>query len=165
MDIFLLIIGFVLVIVGIIGSFLPILPGPLASWLGLAALYATNQVTYRPYVLWISFAIVLILTVADNFLPALGTKKFGGSKNGMRGSIAGALIGLFFGPFGILFGPFIGALFGEILNDSTDLNKAFKAALGSFAGFLISTGLKLVVCFVILVYFFQGFWPVKSLFF
>ena len=165
MDIFLLILGIVLMFIGLIGSFIPVLPGPMASWLGLAALYYTEPVPANRTVLWVSLVIVIILTVVDNFIPAMGTKKFGGSKAGTNGSLAGALIGLFFGPLGIIFGPFVGALIGELLHDSKDFTKAFKAALGSFLGFLVSTGLKIFVCFILLYYFMDAFWPVKGEFF
>lgn len=162
MDILLLIFGFILILVGLIGSFLPILPGPLASWLGLASLYASDPVPSDSSFLWTTLAIVVVLTLADNFIPALGTKKFGGSKAGVRGSFVGGFIGLFFGPIGIILGPFLGALAGELLNNSKDLNVALKAAMGSFIGFILSTGIKLCFGFVMLYYFFDAFWPVKS---
>lgn len=165
MDILLLFIGFILVIAGIIGSILPILPGPLASWVGLVCLYFTKPVTANTSVLWISFLFVIAITVLDNFIPAIGAKKFGGTKSGMRGSIAGAILGIFLGPIGIITGPFIGAFVGELLADSRDTQRAFRAAIGSFIGFLLSTGIKLFVCFTLLTYFFQAFWPVRGLFF
>ena len=45
MDIFLLIIGFLLIIIGLVGSLLPVLPGPLASWVGLLLLYLTKTIS------------------------------------------------------------------------------------------------------------------------
>lgn len=165
MDIFLLIIGFLLVIIGIAGSLLPVLPGPLASWVGLLLLYLTNAVPFDWTFLSITFGVVIFVTIIDNFIPAIGTKKFGGSKFGVTGSIIGMVVGLFFGPFGIILGPFLGAFIGEILKNSSDFNKALKAAFGSFIGFLASTFLKFVTAIILLGFFFNKLWEYKAEFF
>jgi len=165
MDIFLLLLGFTFICLGIIGSFLPILPGPPTGWIGLLLLHLTKSVPADWTFLWTTLAIALLVTLLDYIIPPLGTKKFGGSKYGIWGSTIGLLIGLFFGPLGIVFGPFIGAYIGETLYNSKDSSRAFKAALGSFIGFLFSTALKLVVGIVFLVYFSKSFWLYKSEFF
>ncbi|RXP56184.1 DUF456 domain-containing protein [Lutibacter sp. HS1-25] len=165
MDIFLLILGFLLIIIGLAGSLLPVLPGPLASWVGLLLLYLTNVIPNDWTFIGVTFAIALIITVIDNFIPAIGTKKFGGTKFGVRGSMVGLIIGMFFGPLGIIFGPFLGAFIGEILNDSRNGQKALKAAFGSFIGFLTSTLLKFIMSLVFAGLFIAKFWEYKSAFF
>ena len=165
MDIFLLIIGFLLIIIGLAGSLLPVLPGPLASWVGLLLLYLTKTISTDWIFLGVTFAIAILITIVDNFIPAIGTKKFGGSKFGVTGAIVGLVVGLFFGPFGIVLGPFIGAFIGELLNDSKDVNKALKAAFGSFIGFLASTLLKFIAALIFAGLFIAKFWEYKAAFF
>ena len=129
MDIFLLILGFLLVLLGIIGSFLPVLPGPITGWLGLLLLYLTSIIEMNWTFLGITLAISVFVWGIDYVIPAWGTKKFGGSKYGVRGSMIGLIIGLILlGPFGIVIGPFIGALLGELIFDSTNFNRALKAS-------------------------------------
>jgi len=150
MDIFLVILGGIFMLLGIIGSFLPILPGPLTSWVGLLILHLTDAVPLN----WVFLVITLIVAIAiwllDYVIPALGTKRFGGSRAGMIGTTLGLIIGLVsLGPFGIIIGPFIGALIGETLNKS-DSQTAIKAAFGSFLGFLTSTFIKFIVAVIYL---------------
>ena len=147
MDIALTIIGLFLMLIGILGSFLPVLPGPPVSWLGLLFLYLTKAVPDDWWVLGITLFIAIFITVMDYVIPAMGTKKFGGSKAGMWGTIVGLLVAIIFpifGPFGIIIWPFIGALVGELLNKANQ-KTALKAAFGSFLGFLTGTFMKLVV--------------------
>jgi uncharacterized protein YqgC (DUF456 family) len=91
--------------------------------------------------------IVIAVTVADFILPAMITKKMGGSKSGMWGATIGTIVGLFCLPWGILFGPFFGAFVGEKIH-GTKGKQAWKSALASFLGFLLSTGLKLTTCLI-----------------
>lgn len=166
MDIFLLILGFLFMILGIIGSFLPILPGPVTGWIGLLLLHLTSVIQKDWTFLGITLAVAIIVWVIDYIIPAIGTKKFGGTKYGVYGSMLGLFIGiLFLGPLGIIIGPFVGALVGELIKDSNDTNKAVKAAFGSFIGFLISTGLKFAVSLTFLVLFINQAWEWIDLFF
>lgn len=155
MDIALLLIGFFLMLVGILGSFLPVLPGPPISWVGLLLLYLTKAVPDNWWVLIITLVIALGITILDYVIPAAGTKRFGGSKAGMIGTIVGLLVAIFFpilGPLGIIIWPFIGALVGELINKA-DQKTAMKAAFGSFVGFLTGTFLKFVLTSAYLVFF------------
>jgi uncharacterized protein YqgC (DUF456 family) len=104
--------------------------------------------------------------ILDYIIPALGTKKFGGSKYGIIGTTVGLVVGLIFlGPFGIIIGPFVGAFIGELIYDNENSNRAFKAAIGSFIGFLFSTGLKFIVSSIYAGLFFSKIWEMKSNFF
>ncbi len=155
MDIALLIFGFILMFVGLIGSFLPVLPGPPISWIGLLLLYLTKAVPDDWWVLGITAAIALLVFALDYIIPAMGTKKFGGSKAGMAGTVIGLLVAIFFpilGIFGIIIWPFVGALVGELINKA-DKKTAMKAAFGSFIGFLTGTFLKFVLALSYLVIF------------
>ena len=164
MDIALLIIGFLFMLVGLLGSFLPVLPGPPISWIGLLLLYLTKAVPDNWWLLGITLAVALIVFALDYIIPAMGTKKFGGTKAGMLGTTIGLLIAIFFpilGPIGIIVWPFVGALVGELLNKA-DKKTATKAAFGSFLGFLTGTFLKFMVTIVYLGLFITTAWEYKS---
>jgi uncharacterized protein YqgC (DUF456 family) len=143
-------------ILGIAGSFLPILPGPITSWVGLLILHFTDVVVMNRTFLIITFSIATAIWILDYIIPVIGTKRFGGSKAGIIGTSIGLIVGLIAPiPGGIIIGPFCGALIGELLNKS-DFKKAFKAAVGSFLGFLASTFIKFIVA---IIYF--GFYIIK----
>ena len=166
MDIFLLFLGFLLTLLGMIGSFLPILPGPLTGWLGLLLLYLTKTIPINYTFLGWTLALSIFIWLLDYFLPAIGTKKFGGSKFGVVGTSIGLVIGiLFFPPLGLIVGPFVGALIGELLKNRKNTKLAFKAAFGSFIGFLASTLLKFVVSLAFVVFYILKFWIYKAAFF
>lgn len=142
---------------GLIGSFLPVLPGPLTGWLGLLVLHLTKAVELSWTFLGITLGVAILVWILDYFIPAMGTKKFGGSKLGVIGTTLGLLIGLIFVPVpgGFIIGAFAGALIGELMHDSKDRSRAVKAAFGSFLGFLLSATLKFMVSLVFLVLFCQ----------
>lgn len=154
MELFLVLVALLLMVLGIVGSFLPVLPGPLTSWAGLLVLHFTDGVELSPTFLIVTFSIAILLCVLDYIIPALGTKRFGGSRAGMIGTTLGLIIGLLSPiPFGILIGLFVGAFIGEMIHKN-DTGKALKAAFGSFLGFIASTFLKFIVAIVFLGFFF-----------
>jgi hypothetical protein len=166
MDIFLLLLGFVFVCLGIIGSFLPVLPGPLTSWVGLLLLHSTNIVPMDWTFLGVTLAIALLIWILDYFIPAMGTKRFGGTRYGVYGTTIGLLIGLLSPiPFGMLIGAFLGAFIGEIIYDSKDTNRALRASFGAFLGFLASATIKFSIAAVYFVLFLIQFWEFKGDFF
>jgi uncharacterized protein YqgC (DUF456 family) len=163
MDLLLLIIAFALMVLGVFGSFLPVLPGPSLSWVGLVLLYFTNAVPANYWILGISFFITVVVSVLDYIIPAKGTQKFGGSSYGIWGTNIGLIVGILAPiPFGFIIGPFVGAFVGELLYDYKDHGRAFKAATGSFVGFLASSFMKFVLCMMYLGLFFWIVWQYKS---
>lgn len=164
MDLLLLISGVLLILIGVAGSFLPIIPGPICSWLGLLVLHLTQSIPQNTSFLIITFAIALVIFLLDSLLPVIGTKKMGGTRMGTIGSGIGLLIGFFFGPIGLILGPFMGALTGE-LTQSSDIKKAVRAAFGSLAGFLAGTMMKFSLSVVYLILFVNIFWKYKETFF
>ncbi len=156
MDVILAVTGAALVLVGFIGSILPIIPGPPISWAGFLLLkwtdYVNRDIEGYSNTLWILLFFVIIVTILDYVVPVLGTKKFGGSKRGVWGASIGVVVGLFFGPLGIIIGPFLGAFIGEITTGKKERD-ALRAAWGSFVGFLLGVGLKLMTCGTILFFF------------
>ena len=155
MDILLLILSIILLITGIVGSILPVLPGPPLAFAALIVLHFTKYAHFNTALLVTLGLITMIITVLDYFIPAWSTKKFGGSGYGSRGAIAGMIVGLLFGPIGLIIGPFIGAYLGELLGGQNS-QFALKSAIGSFIGFLLGTGLKLIFSLIILYYWVKG---------
>ena len=157
MDIFLMIAGCAMVVLGIVGSVLPILPGPAICY---AALCLQQFRSERPFTgkFLIVWGIVLLVVLAlDYLVPVLGTKKFGGSKYGVWGCGLGFLAAFWLGPWGIIIGPLAGAFIGEMIN-SNNSHVALKAALGSFLGFLISSLLKIIACLAMGYYLAVSIW-------
>lgn len=167
MDIFLVVIGFLCVVTGILGSFLPVLPGAPISWVGLLMLYLTKVIPNDWWMLGITLIIAIAVVIADYIIPVAGTKRFGGSKYGMIGTTVGLIVSIVFpilGLFGIVIWPFVGAFIGELINKA-DSKTALKAAFGSFLGFLTGTFIKLIVAVAFLVIFVVKVWEYKSVLF
>ncbi|MCF8346800.1 MAG: DUF456 domain-containing protein [Bacteroidales bacterium] len=147
--------GILLIIIGFLGSALPVLPGPPLAWAGYLLLRWSDKVTDNPNYstwLWIMLAVVIIVTLLDYVVPVWGTKKWGGSKSGMIGATAGLFVGLFLGPPGIIIGPFAGAFIGELTTGKGE-QEALRSGWGSFLGFLLGVGLKLMACATLLFLF------------
>ena len=143
----------VFAIVGVVGAIVPGIAGPPFSYLGLLAISFLEGVEHSPAFLIILGVIGAIIFVLDYVVPIWGTKKFGGTKSGVWGSTIGLLAGLTLTLFfnftfiAILLGPFFGAYIGERIA-KTDNRSAWKAAFGSFVGFLVGTMMKLIYAFV-----------------
>ncbi len=161
MDIALFIFGLICAIVGIFGSFLPILPGPPISWLGLLLLFFTSVIPQDWWFLGITLGVAILVFAMDYIIPAVGTKKFGGTKAGMIGTTVGLIVGLIAPiPGGIIIGPFLGAFVGELINNA-DNKTALKAAFGSFLGFLTGTFMKFLVSIVYFGLFIAKSWEYR----
>ncbi len=153
MDYVLIGFGIILMFIGIIGCVLPFLPGPPLNYIGLLLLHFTGRYHFATDFLVIWAIITAVVYGLDLIIPVWGTKKFGGSKFGIWGSVFGLLAGfLFFPPFGIIIGPFVGAVIGELIAGK-DSGAALKSGFGSFVGFITGTVLKLVVSGMMTWYF------------
>lgn len=151
----LIIITLICLVVGFIGSVLPVLPGTVLSWIGLVTFKFTSYADYSWLVVIIAAVIVILFQFLNYFLPSYGAKKFGGSKYGIWGATIGLLIGVLFSPFGLIsifIMPFIGAFAGEFLIYRNDGKKSLKAAFGVFIGFMISTGIGMLISLLFLVF-------------
>lgn len=138
--------GAILMLLGILGSFLPVLPGPPLSYAGLLALQLLPEPAYSTRFLLIYAGLTLLVTVIDYVVPVYGSKRLGASKYGIWGSTIGLIAGLFFfPPFGIIVGPFLGAVAGELIHGKNTYD-ALKSGLGAFLGFVTGTLLKLAFC-------------------
>lgn len=165
MNTVLIILSIVCVLIGIVGSIVPGIPGPPISWLALLLLYWSSRAAYGVTLLIVFAVIAAIITVLDYVVPVWGTKRLGGTKAGTRGSTWGLVISVFvlpllgitlgpFGLIGILGGPFVGAYVGEKWHGNAA--NAWRAAWGSFLGFMAGTLIKLTYGIVVAVYVIKG---------
>lgn len=157
MTIFLLIIAFLLMLVGIIGCIVPGLPGAPIAYAGLWVAQATDRVDFSWQFLLVWGIVVVVISVLDYVVPAWGTKHYGGTKWGVWGSTIGVFVGLFFGAAGVILGPLVGAILGELLSGKR-MSDAVKAGWGSFVGILFGTILKLIACGLMIVALIQAIW-------
>ena len=154
MDIFLLILGLILCLLGIVGSFSPIIPGPITSWFGLLVIHFSKLITFDNQFLFIPFLLAALIFALDLIIPILGLKKLGGSKKGLIGSTIGLLLGLFLaGPVGLLIGSFFGAISGEYVNNNS-IKKSIKPAMGTFIGMAVGTTIKFLTSTIFLGLYF-----------
>lgn len=157
LDIFLVVVAIVLIIVGIVGCFIPILPGPPISFAGLLAVFFVSNCDIHWSTLLILGGIMIVVTVLDFLVPSWATKKFGGTKWGSRGAAIGVLISIIgFAWWAILIAPFVGAFIGELLylkkqelKIEDNIEEVLTAAFGAFLGMMCGVMMKLIYsCFV-----------------
>ena len=154
MDVAIVVIGLIFALAGIIGCILPIIPGPILSFLALILLsWTKNWQVFSLTFLIVMGSLTALLMVLDYIAPALGAKKYGASKSGLWGSVIGMIIGIFFiPPWGIIVGAFVGALTGELLAGKSG-KKALRAGWGFLIGIVLVIGLKLAFTTVALFYY------------
>lgn len=150
-----IIIGAILALLGVIGSILPVMPGPILSFAALVVLYfARGAETMSLFSLILFGLATLLLIVIDYVAPIIGAKFSGASRSGLWGAVAGALIGIiFFPPAGIFIGAFLGAVTGEIYAGK-DFHAAVRAGVGTVVGSVAVIALQVIFSLVVLVYYF-----------
>ena len=138
----------VFLIAGLLGSFLPFLPGTPLIVVG-ALLYAvmTDFQIIGVARLLILVGFSLLAYALDYTAGALGVKKFGGSGWAAAGAVLGAVVGVFFGPIGLVLGPILGSILGELLR-SHKLKDSLKSAVGTGVGMLLGMMAKLSLAVV-----------------
>lgn len=144
-------------IIGIIGSIVPGIAGPPLSWVGMLLIYlwgdgtdgGGSSLSLTALLVWLG--IVTIITIMDYVVPAYFTKMTGGSKKGSWGATIGLLVGMFISPVLMIVLSLAGAFLFELLLADNTPGGSIKAALGTFLGFLFSTGIKLI-CSAVMMY-------------
>jgi uncharacterized protein YqgC (DUF456 family) len=156
MEIVFISLGLILILVGLAGAFLPVLPGTPFSYLGILVLHFSGVAEFSTFFLVTWAIVIIVIQILDNILPVYATKKFGGSVYGTTGSTIGMILGmLFFPPLGFFLGTLLGAFVGEMIYKQ-DVNIALKSAWGSFVGFLGSTVIKVTVAAMLAFAFFSA---------
>ena len=155
--IILIIIGFICIIIGLIGCVVPGIAGPPFSFLALILLSIAKR--WEPFSteFLIGMGILtLVVTGLDYIMPAAGARKFGASRYGFWGAIIGMLIGLIYAPpLGLIIGAFLGAFLGEMIVGKKGM-EALKAGWGVFIGVMAGMILKLVASGIMTFYFIKG---------
>lgn len=132
------------------------IPGPPLAWVGLLVLYLTDVIPIDYAVLGIALGLVVVVSILDYLIPAFGTKKMGGSRAGMIGTLIGVILAVAFvgltNFIGFIIWPFFGALAGELINN-TEKEKALKAAVGSIIGYFTGTFLKFALTLSFFAYY------------
>tara|TARA_B110000008_G_scaffold174436_1_gene174077 strand:- start:115 stop:573 length:459 start_codon:yes stop_codon:yes gene_type:complete len=147
MEILIIIIIGILLLLGVIGSVIPALPGPPLSYIALLLYHFFINTINGDSLLWMG-VVVVVVTILDYYLQIYGVKKAGGGKYAIRGSVVGMLLGIFFfAALGILVGAFIGAYIGAKMEAS---KHEVKIAFGALWGFISGTILKLCTSFYII---------------
>ena len=165
MDIILLIIGLLLCLIGIVGSSLPIIPGPVTSWLGILLLNLTSVVDFNLNFVLITLTVAISVGILDYLIPVLGVKKLGGTRSGQIGTTLGLIIALIIlGPIGIIIGPFGGALLGE-MSTKKSFQDSVKPAFGAFVGVVAGSVIKFLISLSFLFFYFDIFWGYRESFF
>lgn len=142
-----------LMLVGVAGVIVPLLPGTTLIFAAalLHKLILPNDVSWL--VIGLLAVIWLVSIVADFAGVILGTRWFGGSKWGMVGASGGALVGVFFSVSALLLGTIVGAIAAEkLLAKKTD-REALTAGVGAATGFVLSTAARLGCAVVMIALF------------
>jgi uncharacterized protein YqgC (DUF456 family) len=147
MELALYVAGFAVMAVGIAGLVLPALPGsPLIFAGALAVAWAEDFARIGRGTLTAVGVLAVLIWLVDLAASVLGARVFGASRWAVIGAGVGVLVGLFLGPVGILLGPAVGAIVFEYARNP-DFQRAAKAGLGAFVGFVLGSAVKLALGF------------------
>lgn len=145
----------VAIVVGLVGCFIPCLPGVTLAYVGLCALWFSERFPISGVELLLSGVLVILSFILEMVIPMIGAKRFGGGKAGMTGCVIGTLIGLFFSFPGLILGPFLGAVIGEWLVGKP-FRPAVLAGVGTFLGFFLGMIINVFFCLIFVVQFFRA---------
>jgi len=154
-----IVIGSILMLLGLAGSILPVLPGPPLSFIGpflLGLLRHFSPPLTTAFVIILAIVTILVI-VMDYIIPLVGAKRYGASKWGVWGSVLGMAIGIFWSPFAMLVGAFVGAVVVEWLVHKKK-REALRAGWGVVMGTLFATILRLGVSGMMTYYFVRALW-------
>jgi len=155
---FLWVVSAVLIVSGLAGTVLPLLPGTLLVWSGLllgAWIDDFSRVSVGT-VVFITFLSALAWAL-DFVAGLIGAKRAGASRLALVGAAVGTVIGLMMGLIGVLFMPLIGAAIGEFVAQK-DQQRAAKVALATWLGMMLGMVAKVVISFVMVGVFMIALW-------
>jgi len=143
----------VLVVIGLAGTVLPVIPGALLVFAGLfLAAWADGFARVGAMGLVIIGILGALSFVADFVASLMGAKRVGASPQALFGAALGGGVGLFFGLPGMVLGPFVGAVGGEFLARRR-LVQAGKVGLGTWLGLVAAAVVKVIIAFMMIATF------------
>lgn len=150
MHIVLFVFASLLIVAGLAGTVLPMLPGIPLIYAGMfLAAWADGFVHIGTLTLVLLGILCLIALALDFLAGLLGAKRVGASGWALLGSAIGTVLGLLFGLVGVLIGPFAGAVTGELIAGGT-LRRATSVGVGTWIGLLLGTLAKIALAFTML---------------
>jgi uncharacterized protein len=155
-------------LVGVIGAFLPGIPGPTIILAAIVVWGLTIQnFAAIAWPLGIAIVILLFGLGVDLLASQWGAKQAGASNWGVWGAVIGMVLGFLGllpalpvgGPIlGLLFGPLVGAIVGEFLY-TKDLQKSVKAGIGIVVGSVVGNVIQGVLAIAPVVVFLLTTFP------
>ncbi|WP_130807545.1 DUF456 domain-containing protein [Senegalia massiliensis] len=154
MDIILIIISMILMFIGLIGTFLPAIPGTgLIFFVALIYGIITSFENLSVISVVILLILAIITIILDNITSLITTKKVGGSRYGIIGAIIGGIIGFLSLNFiGLIIGQFVGTMIGELFVRKS-INDSFRIGFAGFIGYLLGVVLNSTIAVVMIVIF------------
>jgi hypothetical protein len=141
----LLVVAALLMIIGVAGTVLPILPGAVVVLAGLIlAVWVEDFQFVSLWTILAAGALAVLTHVVDLVASAFGARRYGASRRAIAGALIGGVVGLFFGLIGIVLGPLAGAVAGE-LSARKGLADAGRAGIGTALGLALGAALKLAL--------------------
>ena len=139
-----------LMVVGVVGTVLPALPGTILVLAGIVlGAWLDDFTRVKWWVVAIVSVLALIAWATDYLATILGAKKAGASKWALIGAALGTITGIFMGLIGVLFMPFVGAALGEFIAQR-NTRQAAKVGFATWLGLLVGTVVKLVLVFMMI---------------
>jgi len=155
MNIFIVIVCFIIMLLGLAGTVVPVLPGIPIIWAALMGYGWYSDWAYYGLTAMVVTGVIVALSLAvDQLASVLGAKKFGATRAGMIGSVVGAIFGvIFFSLIGLILGTFFGAVIFEMVFSRRDFKKSLAAGTGALLGFLTGSLFKFMVGMGFITYF------------
>jgi uncharacterized protein len=148
MEPFLWVLVVLLIIGGMAGTVLPVLPGPAFVFAGIVlAGWIENFERIGGWTVTIAAALTIIAWGTDFVSAMLGAKRVGASRQAVIGALIGTVLGVFTGFWGLLFMPLVGAAIGEFIADR-DAARAAHVGIATWVGIMVGTVFKVAVTFV-----------------
>ncbi|MEM8953739.1 MAG: DUF456 domain-containing protein [Verrucomicrobiota bacterium] len=146
----------ILMIAGLVGTALPVLPGTIIIFLAAVLNFAFIGPPHS--IEWTGLIVLLFLVILSYIVDfaggAVGAKWFGATKWGAIGAIVGGIVGMFFMPFGLIIGPLAGAIIAEIIFAKRSWKPATKSGVGSVVGTAGGIAGKLTIALIMIAWFF-----------
>jgi len=134
-----------LIVTGVAGTVLPVLPGPILVFAGIVLAAAIDDFTRIPVWLLVVLGVLTVLAwVVDYVAAAAGAKRAGASRYAIIGAAIGTVAGVLTGLWGLLFMPLAGAAIGEYLAQR-NAYRAGKVGLATWIDLLLGTVAKVAI--------------------